>query len=183
MNDSKISVRYAKALFELALEKNELSKVHEDIVLLSEVLNDNVFSNFLKSPIVQNSKKIEIVSNALKNKLTSYVFDFLVLVIQNNREESLKLIFIDFLKHYRDTIGVAEVELTTAIEIDNVTKEKIVSLLRKLLSKEIELKTSIKPELIGGFVARIDDLQLDASIKSKLNSIRKELNKPINETN
>lgn len=183
MNDSKISVRYAKALFELALDKNELSKVYDDILLLSEVMNEVTFSNFLKSPIVQNSKKIEIIREVLQSKITSYVFDFLVIVIQNNREENLRMIFLDFLKLYRESIGIVEVDLTTAVEIDKISKEHITSLLKKILSKDIELKTSVNSELIGGFIARIDDLQIDASIKTKLNNIKKDLIKPINETN
>ena len=68
MNDSKISVRYSRALFQSALEKNILDKVNQDMILISEICKVPETKEFLKSPVIVPSKKIEIFHKMLGRK-------------------------------------------------------------------------------------------------------------------
>lgn len=179
MNDSKISVRYAKALFNLANENNVVESVKNDVVLLNEVCSDVLFNDFLNSPIIPISKKVKIFEGIFKGKVHSYVFELLILMAKNRRESYLKMITLDFLKFYRDFYGIIEAELTTAVQISEQSKSKIIAMLSNLLKGKVEIKNNVKTDLIGGFVLRIDDQQIDASVKTQLQNYRKELKKSV----
>ncbi|MBN2663462.1 MAG: ATP synthase F1 subunit delta [Bacteroidales bacterium] len=179
MNDSKISVRYAKALFNLAIEKNILDTIKNDVVLLNESCKLLHFNDFLNSPIIPISKKIAVFEGIFKGNVHGYVMDFLILMAKNRREAYLKMITLDFLKHYRDYNGIIEAELTTAVQISEQNKIEIIELLSNLLKGKVEIKNNIKTDIIGGFVLRIDDKQFDASVKTQLKNYRKELKKSV----
>jgi F-type H+-transporting ATPase subunit delta len=175
MNDSKISVRYAKALYNLALEKNLLEQIKSDIELLNEACYIPEFNEFLNSPIIPISKKQLVFEGIFKGNVHKYVIDFLLIIAKSRREVFLKLITLDFLKFYRDLLGITEAELTTAVEISQQSKTQIVEMLKGLLDTNIDIKHRIKPEIIGGFVLRIDDKQIDVSVRTQLQDFKKEL--------
>lgn len=176
MNDSKISVRYAKALFNLAKSQNNLEKFYEDSVFVYQILEDNQIFDFLKNPIVRNSQKNALFEN-LKKYISNQFFQFLKLIVQNNREHYLKLIILNFKKYYFEEKNIYEVEVTTNTELTELVVNELKTLLSQKLGKQIILKNTIKPEIIGGFVAKVDDLQIDASIRTQLNNFRRELKK------
>jgi len=175
MNESKISVRYAKALFNLSVEQNQLEQIKSDIALLLESCSIPEFNEFLNSPIIPVSKKQEIFKKIFNNNINKYVIDFLLLVAKNRRESYLKLMSLNFLKFYRNLLGIKEAELTTATTIDENTKSQIVLMLSQILNSKIDIKHKIKDNIIGGFILRIEDKQIDASIKTQLNNFKKEL--------
>ena len=175
MNDSKISVRYAKALFNLAKEKNLLEQIKSDVELLYEACLLPDFIEFLNSPIIPISKKQLVFQGIFNKSVHKYVVDFLNIITKSRREIYLKLITLDFLKFYRDLLGVTEAELTTAVEISDNSKTQIVEMLKKILDSTIDIKHKIKPEIIGGFILRINDKQIDVSVKTQLQNYKKEL--------
>jgi len=179
MNDSKISVRYAKALFNLAKENDILDTIKKDIAFLNETCSTPIFNDFLNSPIIPISKKSLVFEKTFKGNVHHFVLEFLLLIAKNRRESYLKLITLDFLKYYRNFHGIIEAELTTATEISDENINNIISMLSDLLKGEIEIKNNVKTDLIGGFVIRIDDKQIDASVKTQLKNYRKELQKSV----
>lgn len=174
MNDSKISVRYAKALFKLAKSENILDKFFDDSVLVYQILDDKQIFDFLRNPIVKNSQKIAFLE-ALKKYISNEFFQFLQLIVVNNRENYLKLIILNFKKYFFEEKGIFEVEVTTTTELTENVVNELKKLLSSKLEKQIILQNNIKPEIIGGFIAKVDDLQIDASIRTQLNNFRKEL--------
>lgn len=175
MNDSKISVRYARALFESALEKKMLDTVYNDMLLISEVSASNEMKDLLKNPVIRASKKYEILNVVLGKNVSGLTMDLIGIVVKNGREKYIPAItraFInDTLKHKGITVAV----LTTAVTIDNRIREQIKGLISGISGTKVELKEVIDREIIGGFILRIDDSYLDASIRNKLNRIEKEL--------
>jgi len=180
MNDSKISVRYAKALFNLALERNIIDAVKVDVEFLNEVCNLPEFNDFLNSPILPVSKKLIVIKNIFKGNILDMVYDFIVLMTTNRRESFLKIITLDYLKFYREFKGIVEAELTTAVAISEDNKQNIALLLKQLLGGDVDIKNKIKPDIIGGFVLRVDDKQIDASVKAQLLAYKTELKKAVN---
>lgn len=177
MNESKISVRYAKALFELAKDQNKLDTVKNDVELLLEMTKIDDFNNFLKSPVITISQKQDIFKNLLEGKVDKIVLDTLLLMAQNRREAYLKITALNFLKLYRNELNITEVELTTAIELDENSKKAIIDMLKEKVGEKIDLKTNVNPDIIGGFIVRIEDKQLDASVSGQLQKFKKELTK------
>ena len=177
MNQSKISVRYSKALFALAKEQNKLDRVKKDIEFLLEVLKLDDFKDFVNSPIIPVSKKQDVFRSVFADKVDKIVLDTLLLMAKNRRETFLKLMALDYLKLYREETGTTEIELTTATEIPDDTRQRIVKLLNEKIKNKIEVKANVNPDIIGGFIVRIDDKQMDASVKTQLQNFKKELTK------
>jgi F-type H+-transporting ATPase subunit delta len=175
MNDSKISVRYSRALFQSALEKKILDKVNQDMILISEICKVPETREFLHSPIIVPSKKMDIFHNILGENVERITLSLIDLVVKNGRESFLPAIarvFIDETRRYR---GITKSVLTTAYKVDEKVKKQICGLISDVFSTKAELEEVIDSEIIGGFILRVDDSYIDASVRTKLNKIRKEL--------
>ena len=176
MNQSKISVRYAKAFFEFASEKGLVDKVIADVKLLSKSLNEIAeLAEVFQSPIVKPSSKKSFVSALMKGKISQDTIDFLNLVIDNGREMFTQDILRNVLDIYRKTQGITAVTLTSAAPLSKKQEQAVVDLVKKQKNTEVELQTKVDPSLMGGFILRVEDEQYDASVSSRLKQIRKEL--------
>ncbi len=177
MNESKISTRYAKAIFELAQEENLLENIKQDFDLVKQVLEIDQFQYLIKSPVVPVSQKKLAVNEIFSSRVNKYTLDFLLLTIENKREQYLEQIILDFNELYKKALGITEVQLTTAVEVDEKIKQEFTNTLKKILESKIDLQHNINPDIIGGFILRIDDRLLDLSVASQLKHIKKELTK------
>ncbi|MDM8160414.1 ATP synthase F1 subunit delta [Labilibaculum sp. K2S] len=176
MNESKISVRYAKALFELGKEKNLIESVIKDIQLVDEVCKTMPeFWLMVESPVVKTSQKRTSVKLIFGDKINPVSLNFLDLVVQNRREIYLKDISRNFLALCRKDKGILSATLTSASAIEKESNRKLSELLSKSFNAKIELQEVVDKEIIGGFVLRIEDQQLDASVSNQLNLIKREL--------
>ncbi|OFX56880.1 MAG: ATP synthase F1 subunit delta [Bacteroidetes bacterium GWA2_30_7] len=175
MNYSKISVRYSKALFELAKEKNLIEEVRSDIKLIYESFSVPEFSILLNSPIVKNSVKFEILKKVFSNKLNSLTFSFLKMIVDNKRENHLNDISRNFLDFYKKDKGIKSAVFTTAADIDNNLLTSIKKVIKEVFNSEIELEHIIQEDILGGFVLRVEDQQIDSSVSSKLRTLKRNL--------
>ena len=175
MNDSKISVRYSRALFQSALEKKILDKVNQDMILISEICKAPETKEFLKSPIIVPSKKTSIFHKILGDNVEAITLSLIDLVVKNGRESYIPAIARVFIHETLKFKGVTESVLTTAIKVDAKVSKQITDLISKVFKTTVELKENIDTEIIGGFILRIDDNYIDASIRNKLRKIEKEL--------
>ena len=175
MNDSKISVRYAKALFQSALEKNILDKVNQDMIFISEICKVPELKEFLHSPIIVPSKKTTIFHNILGDKVEKITLSLIDLVVKNGREIFLPAMARVFIHDTMKYKGITETVLTTAVKVDSEVKKHITDLVSEVFNTKVELKENIDTEIVGGFILRIDDNYIDASVRNKLRKIKKEL--------
>ncbi len=176
MNLSKISVRYAKALFQLAEEKGLLDEISADLKLLMNASQSILqFQDFLLNPILPLSEKKAILHKIFKGKLHPLTFDFIDLLIKNNRLSLIESIARQYNERYKDLKGIIEVSLITAIPVDIAVQEAIFKQIGFKASQKIDLEEIINPDIIGGFILKIEDKQIDVSVKTKLNKIKKEL--------
>ncbi|HEX2921246.1 MAG TPA: ATP synthase F1 subunit delta [Bacteroidales bacterium] len=175
MNDSKISVRYSKALFQTAHEKNLMDKVTEDMVLISGLCVLPETKELLEHPVIAPSKKKVIFSKLLEGNVQQITLSLINLLVENGRESFLPSIARDYIHETRKYKGVTEAVLTTAVPVDNKLKKEIAGLVENTFSTKVELKEVIDSSIIGGFVLRIDDNYIDASVKNKLRKVKKEL--------
>jgi F-type H+-transporting ATPase subunit delta len=176
MDISAIRVRYAKAFFSLAKEKNKLESFKIDIEKVADVCRQSPdFIQLLESPVVSTSKKAELIKQIFKSKVNPLTLNFLLLILQNKREDFIPGICHNFLELIRKDMNVKSAMLVTAIEIDSRTIDKIKILLEKELKATVELNTQIDSEIIGGLILRIEDKQYDASVTAQLRKIKQEL--------
>ena len=156
MNIGHIAHRYAKALLAFARERNALDVVHTEVLTLMDVLDEE-----------------EKIPSCVKS-LSEEMHRFLQLVISNGRVAYLPFIFQSFINQYNRMAGITTATLTSATTADDL-QQKILDILQRAGYTKVDFATEVNPELLGGFVLRIDDLRLDASLATQLKNIRAEL--------
>jgi F-type H+-transporting ATPase subunit delta len=175
MNDSKISVRYSRALFEAALENKIIDKVNNDMILISEVCKAPETKELLSNPVIPPSKKVAIFHKMFEGNVEKITLSLIDLLVKNSREAFLPGIARVFISETLKYKGITEAVLTSAVAVTPEVRKQIIDLVSETFTTKVDLKEIVNPEIIGGFVLRIGDNFIDASIKKKLRKIRKEL--------
>lgn len=176
MNDSIIARRYAKAFFQLGVENNKQEIFANQLKSLLNLYNqDENFQFVINNPVIKNSKKQGLFKKLFEGKVDDIVMQLLNLLISKSREEYLPDIARAFIRMYQEHANIQEVHITSAYEMDKATIDEIEKLLNKLSGKQSDIHTKIDSDLIGGFILKVDDSQLDASVSGQLNTIKKQL--------
>jgi F-type H+-transporting ATPase subunit delta len=176
MDESKISVRYAKALLSLAKEKQVEEAVKTDMEMIHQLFETMpTFNHVLTSPVIGLKEKRQLFEDVFANKTCPLTYSFLMLLITNNREGYLKNITRNFHDTYRKEAGYKAAKLISAFEIDPATLEQFKTLIRKHFNTEVDLTCKVDSKLIGGFILQVEDQQIDASVASKLKKLKREL--------
>lgn len=175
MRNTKVAARYARALLDLAIEQGNLDSVLGDMqVFLATVRDSRDFELLLSSPLVKADKKIEIFQMAFEpfEKSTQ---DFLALITNNRREAILGDIALAFEAQVKEHRGIVPMTLTSAIALDASTRDAIIAKIQKSVTGTLEVEQKIDESLIGGFVVRMGDHQIDASVVNQLNNLKQRL--------
>lgn len=176
MLNPRLAGRYAKSLIDLAIEKNQLEAVYNDMLFLQSVCkNSRQFVSILKSPVIVTEKKEAVLEAVTKGKVSEMTAGFNRLLIRKSREANLPEIINAFIEQYKKHKQIYSIKLTTAMPVSEELKQSIINKLRQESSMQnIELTTEIKEDIIGGFVLQVGDSLVDASIAYDLNAIRKQ---------
>jgi F-type H+-transporting ATPase subunit delta len=173
MNESKITVRYAKALFTLAKESNSFDVMKMDMELLSQCIREIPELQFvIQSPVIKVSEKIKLFDESFRDSFSPLTRSFVTLVLERRREEYLLSISRAFLSSLKTEQGIEVAELVTAIPLDETLRKSVLNFITKRFKTQVELHETVDEKLIGGFILRIGDQQVDASISNKLARIK-----------
>jgi len=176
MKSSKASIRYAQALLDLAIERNSLDAVTRDMAYLTTVNNENrEFQLFLGSPVIKSDKKVTVL-NEIFGEFDEISKGFITLIAKNSREAILPAIAESFGELLNQKNGIVPITLTSAVKLDEAVKKQILDKVQATISgKTLNVTEVIDPSLIGGFVVRMGDIQIDASVASKLGQLKQRL--------
>ena len=176
MLNPRVAGRYAKSIFDLAVEKDQLEAVHSDMLLLQRMCKSSrEFVNLLRSPVIKADKKNKVLVALTEGKISPLTSSFINLMITKGREETLPEIITAFIDMYNSMKGINKVKLTTAQPVSEELKQSIIDKLQLAPSlQHIELETVVKEELIGGFVLEFNNNMVDASVLRDLKDIRKQ---------
>ncbi|MEA3504313.1 MAG: ATP synthase F1 subunit delta [Bacteroidota bacterium] len=175
MNHIRLAQRYAKALFELAVEQNVMEQVKTDMSLVVEVFNNRDFRNMIFSPIIRQEKKQDIIREIFKKSVAELSLLYILLIIKKKRESFLKEIAEQYIEIYKLEKGIITTTIKTTISLDAKLREQIISLMKSETKSEIELIEEVDENLLGGFVLEYNDKLYDASVRRKLSKLRREL--------
>ncbi|WP_408085494.1 ATP synthase F1 subunit delta [Flavobacterium rhizosphaerae] len=172
---SRASIRYAKAILEMAQSNGAADEVAGDMALIAEtVQNNKELEEFIMSPNIKG----EVKENALKeifagsNTITQGLFQLLK---ENKRFILLPAIATSY-KELNDVAnGVQVATVTTAIAIDAALEAKVLAKIKEFSDKKITLKNIVDPSIIGGFIIRLGDIQYNASVANRLTRLKREL--------
>ena len=174
MKNSLAAKRYAKSLISLAQEKNNLDSVYKDMVLINETIKkSNDLNLLLKSPVVNTAKKQQILLSVFGKNISELSILFLDLISSKKRESLIQLIASSFIEQYKNFKNIIVTEVTSAISLDNKQLNSIVSLFENTNNSTYEIVEKVSPEIIGGFIIRVGDKQIDASISKELRELKK----------
>lgn len=176
MSSYRIASRYAKSLFDLSLDQNKLDNVLQDMESFANISKQKDMALLLKSPIVKSDKKAAVMKAIFQDKVENITFQFFDILLRKGREAYLPEIAEEFIRQYRDHKHISIVEITSAQPLDDASLQSIKAKLiaSKQTQSDIQFKTKVDPELIGGFVISFDDKLYDASIRHQLQSLRKQ---------
>lgn len=171
-----LNKRYARALLSLAVENNILERSYRDMQGIYEVFKNNKSLGILfKSPVIRVSKKQNIVSQLFKNKVHPLILRYMLIIVRKQRGNLLEGISNAYLRVYKDYLGIEQVKLTTAVPVDDTVRARALEAARKITPHEIEFEESVDPDIIGGFILNLGDKQFNASVKHRMQRIRKHL--------
>jgi len=175
MSGIRISSRYAKSLLDLCIEKGQLDVVLSDMKQIASVLDENRdLRVMLGSPVVKADKKIDILEAIFKGKLSEVTMAFMTLLTRKGRESYLEAVVKSFIAQVRIHQGITSAEVTSAVALDEAGRKSILESAVKLAGGKVELVEKTDASLIGGFVLKVGDNQIDTSVSSKIKSLRRE---------
>lgn len=176
MNQIKISVRYAKAVFMLAKEQNVLDQVYNDFKLIRETTHEAPeFNSIISSPVVTSTDKLNLLKKVYEKSVHEITMRFMNLLVEKSREIYLVDIARNFETFYRKENNIKQVIVTTQHAISQEVTENISNLVVKGFASQVEIKNVIKDDMVGGIILRIENQQLDLSVKTQLQQIQKKL--------
>lgn len=175
MEGTRVAVRYAKSFIDLALEQGALEKAYADMKFISQLCkSSHEFLIFLKSPLVKTDKKQAVLKAVFDGKLDKVTDAYVHLIAAKKREVYLAEIAEEFLNQYNVKKQILKAVVTTASGIDDATRKKVMELVKGASGSEVVLEEKINKDIIGGFIIRVGDKQVDASIARKLNNLKRD---------
>lgn len=170
------SKRYSQSLFDAALDQNNLDLVFEELAGLKEVIEGNqAFFKVLEYPFITLDEKLKIINEVFSKSFNSIICDFLKVLIEKDRINILNEILKDFEELYYDYKKLLKVHVTTAFELKEDYREKLVLKLKEVFKEDIVLEVSIDPTIVGGLLIRAKDKIIDATVKGKLDRMKDNL--------
>jgi F-type H+-transporting ATPase subunit delta len=171
----EIAQVYARSLFEVAKEHDKLDVVREQLGEIADTIGESHdLQVFFFSPYFSTDEKVEGLRSALQDADESVV-NFLDLLIEKHRMPALFRIRREFDALWEEENRLLPVQVTSAIELDESTVKQIGDAIGKQTGRRIELTSEVDPGILGGIVLRVGNSILDASIRNRLEKLRKQV--------
>ena len=177
MRNTRATSRYAKSLLELAKEQNTLELCKTDMAsVVSLCQNSRELVLLLKSPVVKTDKKLAIIAEVFVG-CSPLVLSFINLITKMKREALLFDIAQGFLDLYKIDQGIESAILTTAVALDEDTRQQVLDFIKNQGVSQVDLTEQVDESLIGGAILRLGDKQLDASVARQIKDLKQSFNK------
>jgi F-type H+-transporting ATPase subunit delta len=178
MDIGVISVRYARALLKSATETKiedavytEMQQLAKSYALVPQLRHT------IDNPMLSKDKKQELLLTAVGENPSDLTKAFVGLVLKEDRENVMQFIANSYVTLYRQQKNVIRGRLITATAVSPATEQKMRQMVESKTNGTVEFETEVNPDIIGGFILEYDTYRMDASVKSKLNSILNTLKK------
>jgi F-type H+-transporting ATPase subunit delta len=171
---SNVAGRYAQALFDLSKDQNQTEAVEADLKSLKAALADSRdLQILLNSPRFDSEAKGKgLAAIADKGRFAATTKKFLGLLAANGRAGALPSVIAAFERLSADYRGVVSAQVTTAVPLTPAQSKGVAQALRQALGKDPEIETRVDPAILGGIKVRVGSRLFDASLKSKLDSLK-----------
>jgi len=164
--------RYAEAIFELAVEEQNLEGWADDLTNVAQQLESQELVALLDAPHVPITRKQKILNDLFSTTVKARPINLLSLLASRNSIRLLPMVLNEFERMVYAHKGVVLGEIVSAIRLDKTELESIGNQLKNLIGSEVKLDARVDPGILGGFIARVGDKILDGSAKTKLDQMR-----------
>jgi F-type H+-transporting ATPase subunit delta len=176
MSDFRIASRYAKTIFDLAIERKLEDEIGKDMDLIKNTLAENrSVILMLRNPVIRDDKKLGIIRRLFEGRIQDITLKFFEILSRKSRLAVLPVLTEMYNELYNHYKGVVEAKVTLAITPYPELKEKLSDYIKEITGKDAHLEFQIDREIIGGFILNVDDKQLDRSLKGQIKRMRSKL--------
>lgn len=171
-----ISKKYAMALFEIAREKGKMEEYLKQLGEIVKIFTEEMkFFEILNNPFIERSEKKELVEKVFKRLLDSDVLNFLMLLVEKNRQSLVDEIFREYLALLDEEKNILHVTAITAVPMLEEDKVELTKKLEGLTGKTVVLQNKVEPDIIGGMIIKVKDKLIDGSIRGRLRNLKNNL--------
>lgn len=174
MNESRAAIRYAKATLDFAVEKKAADAVEKDMRNIAAVITENEeLQGLLESPVVKGAVKKNALQEVFKGS-QEITMGLIGTLTDNKRIGLLQEVALKYIILHEQLKGEDVAHVTTAVPLTAALEKKILAEVVKITGNKVTIENKIDESIIGGFVLRVGDLQYDASVANKLNTLKRE---------
>ena len=175
MSGSRAAVRYAKAILSFALEQKKEVQVNDDMLLIANtIVESKDLQLLLSSPIIKSVVKKDTIKEVFSSKVSSLTIGLVDLLIDNKRLSILEDVAKKYTILFDELKGIEVAKVTTAIPLTESLKKQVLNKVKEITGKEATIENNVNPDIIGGFILRIGDVQYDASVANKLQGLKRQ---------
>ena len=174
MQGTRVASRYAKAFINLTIEQGLLEQAYKDMQYILQVCKiEHELVVFLKSPVIKTDKKLAVLKELFSGKINKITEAYIHLITNKKREVYLVEIAQEFLNQYKAKKNILTAVITSASGLDDAARKAVINLVKGNGTNEVVLQEKIDTDIIGGFIIRVGDKQVDASISRKLKLLQR----------
>ena len=178
MDIGVISMRYARALLKSATDQKQEDAVYQEMMTVAKsYLDVPALRHTIDNPMLSKDQKEALLIVAAGEKPCQLTKAFIALVLKEDRENVMQFMANSYITLYRKQKNVIRGKLTTAARVSVETEQKMRQMVESKTNGTVEFETEVDPDIIGGFILEYDTFRMDASVKSKLNTILTQLKK------
>ena len=169
------AIRYAKAVFQLAVERDELENWLEDLTQLADSITNREFGDILAAPRVPSVQKERVIREALGSSVSPLALNLMFLLTSRGAIHRLPEIADRYQEMLDAHRGIERAEVVSAVPLNDAQRDSVADMLARTSGKEIRLSSRVDPEILGGMVIRVGDRVMDGSARTRLQSMRREM--------
>lgn len=174
MSIFKVASRYAKSLIDLSTEHGNLDEVKADMdSVVALIKSSTELQAVLSNPIIKMDRKQAILSSLFQGKVRSEILDFFHIMVRKGRAQLLFPTAQEFIREYNQVKGIVKAEVTSAIPLSEEHQQALTHQIAEQIGATVLLSNKVDRELIGGFVVKVGDRQIDASVLGKLRKLER----------
>jgi F-type H+-transporting ATPase subunit delta len=171
----EIAQVYARSLFEVAIEQDKLDVVREQLAEFTDALSaSHELQMFFFSPYFSTDEKQDGLRRTVTDADESFL-NFLSLLLENHRMPVIFRVRREYDRLWRETNQLLAVQITSAVELDPSVAERVGDEIGRQTGRTVELTSAVDPEILGGIVVRVGNSIIDASIRTRLDNLRKQV--------
>ena len=171
----EIATVYARSLFEVAQEQGKLDVVRDQLGAVADAIDaSRELQTFFFSPYFSTAEKRDGLDRAVSDA-DEFVVNFLKLLIENHRMPAIFRTRREFDRLWQQENKLLPVTVTSAVALDQATVDQIGARIAEQTGRKVDLSSAVDPEILGGIIVRVGNSILDASIRNRLEQLRKQV--------